>query len=31
MPTNYGKMFSDSELDDLVAYIVKSRNEVNAR
>jgi putative heme-binding domain-containing protein len=31
MPTNYGKLFSASELDDVVAYIMKNRNEVNSR
>jgi putative heme-binding domain-containing protein len=31
MPDNYGKLFSDSELDDLVAYIYKIRSEANPR
>jgi putative heme-binding domain-containing protein len=31
MPENYGKTFSDAELNDLVAYIVKTRSEVNSQ
>ena len=31
MPDSYGKMFNDTELDDLVAYIVKTRSEANAQ
>jgi putative heme-binding domain-containing protein len=31
MPDTYGKMFNDAELDDLVAYIVKTRSEANAQ
>jgi cytochrome c oxidase cbb3-type subunit III len=31
MPDNYGKIFSASELDDIIAYILKNRSEVNSR
>jgi len=31
MPDNYGKVFSDAEVNDLVAYIVKTRSEVNSQ
>lgn len=31
MPDTYGKMFNGTELDDLVAYIVKTRSEANAQ
>jgi len=31
MPDNYGKIFSDAEMDDLVAYIVKARREAGSR
>ena len=31
MPDNYGKLFTDSELTDIVAYIMKTRSEVNSR
>lgn len=31
MPDNYGKIFSDAELNDLVAYIVKTRSEANSQ
>jgi putative heme-binding domain-containing protein len=31
MPDNYGKVFSDTEINDLVAYIVKTRSEANSQ
>jgi len=31
MPDNYGKIFSEAELNDLVAYIVKTRSEANSQ
>jgi putative heme-binding domain-containing protein len=31
MPDNYSRLLSDAELDDLVAYIVKSRSEANSQ
>jgi cytochrome c oxidase cbb3-type subunit 3 len=31
MPDNYGKIFSEEQLTDLVAYIVKSRSEANSQ
>jgi cytochrome c oxidase cbb3-type subunit 3 len=31
MPDNYGKIFNDAELNDLVAYIVKTRSEGNSQ
>ncbi len=31
MPDNYGKVFSETELNDLVAYIVKIRSEANSQ
>ena len=31
MPDNYGKIFSEAELDDLVAYIMKTRSEANSQ
>jgi putative heme-binding domain-containing protein len=31
MPDNYGKLFSESEIDDLVAYVFKIRSEANPR
>jgi cytochrome c oxidase cbb3-type subunit 3 len=31
MPDNYSKIFSDAELDDVVAYIVKTRSEANSQ
>lgn len=31
MPDNYGKVFSESELNDLIAYIVKTRSEANSQ
>ena len=31
MPDNYGKIFSETELNDLVAYIVKNRSEATSQ
>ena len=31
MPDNYGKIFNEAELNDLVAYIVKTRSEANSQ
>jgi len=31
MPENYGKIFNDKELNDLVAFIVKTRSEANSQ
>ena len=31
MPDNYGKLFSEAELDQLVAYLMKIRSEANPR
>jgi len=31
MPNNYGKIFSEAELNDLAAYIVKTRSEANSQ
>jgi cytochrome c oxidase cbb3-type subunit 3 len=31
MPDNYGKIFNGSQIDDLVAYIVKTRSEANSQ